>query len=130
MQELMAAWNADVAAQPEWVQIWLNVLVGVLGLSVVFSFVRVEARWVLLGLVLGAAGVIGLYSQIGYSRLLGLGHVLAWTPLLIYLICRRPHWQVKETWSGKWIVAAVTVLTVSLAFDYADVIRWLVGERG
>lgn len=112
MQALMAAWQADVARQPQWVQIWLNVMMIVLlGMAAVFSFVRVEARWVLVGF------------------LLGLGHVIFWTPVLVYLLHRRPQWHVKETLSGKWIVLAVTVLTISLAFDYGDVFRWVLGDR-
>ena len=127
MLDVFAAFNADVAAQPQWIQVWLNVLVGVLALSIPFSFVRVEARWTLLGLVIGAGGVMFLYSLFGYSRILGLGHIVAWTPLVVYLLARRSNWQVADTWTGKWIVAAV--LLVSLAFDYVDVIRWLLGDR-
>ena len=129
MLEVFSTFNADVAAQPQWIQVWLNILVGVLALSIPFSFVRVEARWTLLGLVAGAGGVLFLYSQFGYSRILGLGHVVAWTPLVIYLLARRTSWQAANTWAGKWLVAAVAVLLVSLAFDYVDVIRWLLGDR-
>ena len=131
MQDLMTAWQADIARQPQWVQVWLDIMMVVLlGLSAVFSFVRVEARWVLAGFLLGAVAMLGLYSQIGYSRLLGIAHVIFWTPVLVYLLRRRGRWRVKETLSGKWIVLAVTVLTISLAFDYTDVIRWVLGERG
>jgi hypothetical protein len=130
MQDLMNAWQADVARQPQWVQHWLDIMVIVLGgFSLVFSFVRVEARWVLAGFLLGAATLLGLYSQIGYSRLLGLAHVIFWTPVLIYLLRRRAQWRVKETLSGKWIVLAVMILTISLVFDYTDVIRWVFGAR-
>ena len=130
MQDLMTAWTAAIARQPQWVQIWLNVMMVTLpGLGIVFSFVRVEARWVVAGFVAGAATMLFIYSQTGYTRLLGLGHVLFWTPVLIYLLRRRAQWRVKETLSGKWIVLAVTVLTISLAFDYTDVIRWVLGER-
>ncbi|MEZ5945341.1 MAG: hypothetical protein R3C04_00560 [Hyphomonas sp.] len=126
----MTSWNADVAAQPQWVQIWLNVMVAVLALGgLVFSFMRVEARWVFAGFVAGAVAMFALYSQMGYVRLLGLGHVIFWTPVLIYLFRRRSQWRVKETLSGKWIVLAAVVMTVSLVFDYTDVIRWLMGGR-
>ncbi|WP_321488698.1 hypothetical protein [uncultured Hyphomonas sp.] len=130
MQELMTAWQADVAKQPQWVQHWLDVMVIVLGVfGAAFSFVRVEARWVLAGFLAGAATMLGLYSQIGYSRLLGLAHVIFWTPVLVYLLRRHAHWRVGATLSGKWIVLAVMILTISLAFDYTDVIRWILGER-
>jgi hypothetical protein len=72
MQDLMAAWQADVAKQPQWVQYWMDIMVVVLGVfAVPFSFVRVEARWILAGFLAGAGTLMALYSQIGYSRLLG-----------------------------------------------------------
>ena len=86
MTDLLSAFSADVAAQPQWIQIWLNILVGVLALSIPFAFVRREAVWTLLGLIAGGSAVMFLYSQFGYERILGLGHVIFWTPLLIYLI--------------------------------------------
>jgi hypothetical protein len=129
MADIYSAFSTDVSNQPQWVQIWLNVLVGVLALSLPFSLVRVEARWTLLGFALGAASVLGLYAQFGYSRLLGLGHIVFWTPLLAYLLARRRHWRVRETWAGKWIVAAICALMISLAFDYVDVARWIAGDR-
>jgi|TARA_R110002050_G_scaffold53395_1_gene121448 hypothetical protein len=130
VNDLLAAWQSDVARQPQWVQHWLDIMVIILGgFSIVFSLVRVEARWVLAGFMLGAITMLGLYSQIGYSRLLGLAHVIFWTPVLVYLLRRRDRWRVKETWSGKWIILAVTTLTISLVFDYTDVIRWVLGAR-
>ena len=36
MQDLMAAWQADVAKQPQWVQYWMDIMVVVLGLIVGF----------------------------------------------------------------------------------------------
>ena len=130
MQDLMNAWQADVAKQPQWVQYWMDIMVVVLGVfAVPFSFVRVEARWILAGFLAGAGTLMALYSQIGYSRLLGLAHVIFWTPVLVYLVRRHGQWRVGQTLSGKWIVLSVMVLTVSLAFDYTDVIRWILGER-
>ena len=129
MTDLLSAFSAEVAAQPQWIQIWLNILVGVLALSIPFAFVRREAVWTLLGLIAGGSAVMFLYSQFGYQRILGLGHVIFWTPLLIYLIRRRGHWRIKETWAGKWIVAAVLVLIISLTFDYVDIFRWIFGDK-
>jgi hypothetical protein len=108
----------------------MDIMVVVLGVfAVPFSFVRVEARWILAAFLAGAGTLMALYSQIGYSRLLGLAHVIFWTPVLVYLVRRHAQWRVSQTLSGKWIVLSVMVLTVSLAFDYTDVIRWILGER-
>ena len=129
MLEIMQNFQAEIKAGKAWIDIWLNILSFVLILSIPFAFVRKEARWVLLSLFLVFPAMMYLYSQIGYVRLLGIVHVIFWTPLLIYLWIRRSEWHVGETISGKWIVAVVTVLAISLAFDYVDVGRWLLGER-
>ena len=129
MLEIMQNFQAEIKAGKAWIDIWLNILSFVLILSIPFAFVRKEARWVLLSLFLVFPAMMYLYSQIGYVRLLGIVHVIFWTPLLIYLWIRRSEWRVGETISGKWIVAVVTVLAISLAFDYVDVGRWLLGER-
>lgn len=73
-----------------------------------------------------------LYSQIGYVRLLGLGHIVPWTPLIIYLFNylwrRRSQWDL-TTLTGKWIAGVFTLNLISLVIDYVDVARWLLGER-
>jgi len=127
----MANFQADMAANsPAWVGIWVNILVGVLALAIPFAVFRKEARWALLGIIAGMAGVLTVYHFHGYSRLLGLGHVIGWTPLVLYLWSQRANWNVSGSWFGKWVIAAMAVLLISLAFDYADVVRWLLGERG
>ena len=129
--DIMNQFNADmVANSPAWVPVWVNAMVAVLALSIPFSSVRKEARWILLGTALGMAGTIVAYSQFGYSRILGIGHVLFWTPTLIYIWSIRERWNVGATWFGKWVVLAGLVMMVSLVFDFADVARWLLGERG
>ena len=129
--DIMNQFNADmVANSPAWVPVWVNAMVAVLALSIPFSFIRKEARWILLGTALGMAGTIVAYSQFGYSRILGIGHVLFWTPTLIYIWSIRERWNVGATWFGKWVVLAGLVMMVSLVFDFADVARWLLGERG
>lgn len=129
--DIMNQFNADmVANSPAWVPVWVNAMVAVLALSIPFSFIRKEARWILLGTALGMAGTIVAYSQFGYSRILGIGHVLFWTPTLIYIWSIRERWNVGATWFGKWVVLAGLVMLISLVFDFADVARWLLGERG
>lgn len=131
MGELFSNFTADMAANsPAWVSHWVNVMSLVLFAGLPFVFFRRQARWTWLLLILGAASVLTLYAQTGYSRLLGLGHVIFWTPALIYLWHQRAHWNVRSTWFGKWAIAASVVIAISLAFDYADVSRWLLGERG
>jgi hypothetical protein len=128
--DIMTQFNADMAAaSPDWVGLWVNVMVLVLALSIPFSFVRKEARWILLGTILGMAGTIVAYSHFGFTRILGIGHILFWTPTLLYMLRQRQNWKVSSTWFGKWIMLAALVMAISLAFDVTDLARWLLGER-
>ena len=128
--EHFAAFQADINNAPLWVQYWLNFMGIVLMLALPFSIVRVEARWAVLVMLLSLPAMIALHAAVGYVRLLGLVHVVIWTPFVAYLWRRRDRWRVRETLSGKWIALLFATMIVSLVFDYADVARWLLGERG
>lgn len=128
--KLFQAFQSDVAAAPLWIQYWLGFLSIVLILAFPFAFVRNEARWAALVVLLTFPAMIALHSMIGYVRLLGVVHVVFWTPFVIYLWRRRYQWRVGETISGKWIALLFATMILSLAFDYSDVTRWLLGERG
>lgn len=69
-----------------------------------------------------------LFGEYGYQRILGLAHIVFWTPLLIYLWARRRHWNMASL-SGKWLAALFATNLVSLIIDYIDVARYLSGER-
>ena len=118
-----------MASGPAWVPIWVNVMGAILLLAIPFSFVRVEARWVLLGVLAGGAMTLILYSQFGYQRILGLGHMLFWTPVLIYLFQRRTRLRFGETWSGKWLALAALTSAIAWVFDYSDFFRWVIADQ-
>lgn len=128
--ETMQAFSADMAAGPQWVSLWVNFMGLVFLLAIPFAIIRAEARWTLLVVLLNTPAMLWLYSELGYVRLLGIVHVILWTPLAIYLWRRRGQWRVRETLAGKWIAVLFTTILVSLAFDYADVARYVLGERG
>ena len=68
------------------------------------------------------------HAQVGYTRMLGLPHILIWTPLLGYLYSRRKH--LASPLQVRWMtMALVSTIVVSLAFDSANVIRYILGER-
>ena len=114
---------------PTWVLVWVNFMVGVLALAIPFSFSYREARWILLGVVCGMLGTIGAYSLFGYTRLLGLGHILFWSPTLIYIVTVRGWKTYHKTLFSRWLILAAIILGVSLAFDVVDLLRWVLGER-
>lgn len=114
---------------PAWVLAWVNIMVAILSLSIAFSFGYREARWILLGVVLGMIGTIVAYALFGYTRLLGLGHILFWGPTLIYIVTVRGWKTYHKTLFSRWLILAAIILGISLAFDVVDLLRWLLGER-
>lgn len=114
---------------PAWVNVWVNVMVACLALAIPFSFGYKEARWMLLGIVLGMVGTLVAYSLFGFTRLLGLGHILFWTPTLIYIVTVRGRGVYARTLFAKWMFIAALVIGVSLVIDVVDLLRWLLGER-
>jgi predicted ABC-type sugar transport system permease subunit len=121
-----------IAQQPQWLTYWLYWLTfGTLVLPVVLLFWR-QSR------VAGAAGIAAtvtavfsvswLFDRLGYVKLLGLPHIILWTPFVIYLF-----FQIRRTDMPKWprwiMTIVLATILVSLAFDYTDVARYLLGER-
>ncbi len=122
------AFNAAIMAQPVWLQAWvawmatINVIGGFLFLR------RAEAKWILLAMLGNIILMNLLFAQFGYQRILGLAHMVFWTPLLIYLWRRQARWDFSAL-SGIWLWVLFTTNLISLIIDYADVARYLLGER-
>lgn len=121
-----------IAAQPAWIGIWLNVLlVGAFILPLALLIWR-QSR--LAGILVVAASVVGgvattwLFEQMGYVKLLGLPHILVWTPAAIYLfaLIRREDMPL---WPRRIMIVVLATITISLIFDYTDVARYALGER-
>ena len=118
--------------QPLWVRLWLNwMLFGAFALPLallIWRQSRIAGIATLISDVAAGFGTGWLYSQMGYVKLLGLPHILFWTPVAIYLFLqlRRadlPKWP-------RWIMTVVlATIVVSLAFDYTDALRYVLGER-
>lgn len=127
--EIVAEFVRDIAAGPAWVAAWVAFMGAVFMLAIPFAFSRVEARWTLVAMAFTFPSMIALYSIVGYVRLLGLIHVIFWTPLAIYLWRRRGEWGSREHLADKWILLLFATILLSLAFDYSDLIRYLLGDR-
>lgn len=69
-----------------------------------------------------------LYQELGYVKLLGVAHIVAWTPFAIYLWFKM---RAPDVTRGPRIIIGVVLatITVSLVFDYVDAIRYLAGDR-
>jgi hypothetical protein len=122
-----------IATQAVWIQVWVNWLSVVTFATIAVLMIKPMTRRT--GGVIAIATIANFllmqwfYGQFGYVRLLGLAHILVWTPLALYLF-----FALKTDAINGWVRRFVQVFTVSicisLVFDYVDVARWLLGERG
>lgn len=115
----------EVYQKPMWLQLWLTWLLIVNTFSLAFLRHR-EGRvtfvtWVLVGITMMIA-----YALIGWSRGLGIVHVIWWTPLLIWLY-RRFRQHPPEGAFRVWLIALLVSDGVSLVIDYVDTVRYLTG---
>ncbi len=126
--------NEFIAQEPLWLQFWIQwMVVANLG-GVLFIIGRRDARWylrpepavVVVTMVANVLFMGWLFEQVGYVRLLGLSHVIFWTPLLIWLWRRRQGIEGRVLRGYVWTVGLTN--TVSLVIDYVDVARYLAGD--
>jgi len=113
--------------QPLWLQMWVGWMMVVNSAAIVFLSHR-EAR-IALGVWIGnAISMTVLAEMVGFTRLLGLCHVVWWTPLVIYLWMQRDRFDAKGAFT-RWIYILIATNVASLVVDYIDVIRFILGER-
>lgn len=132
MVETAAAFEEALSTQPQWVQIWVQFLGAVIVITAVtllFSkATRRDAVVIILSTICVYVAMLWAFQQFGFVRLLGAVHVVFWTPLAIYLY-RRLRDPAIGTPFRQIIWLFLAAIIVSLAFDYADVIRYALGER-
>ena len=127
--DLMNGFMADMKAGPAWVYYWVNSMGLMFMLSIPFAFKNKQARIIFLAtFVFAPIIMMALYAKFGYGRILGLGHILAWTPALYYLFKTRSEWQANAGLANKWLKATIIVMCISLVFDVTDVVRYMLGS--
>ena len=121
-----------IAHQPLWVRLWLDWLLFVVIALPFALLVWKQSRIVVLAAIIAdipaGLGTAWIYQHMGYVKLLGLAHIFFWTPLAVYL-----YMQLKRTDLPQWprwiIMVVLATLVISLAFDYTDALRYILGER-
>ena len=121
-----------LATQPGWIRLWvLWMSAAIVVTLVVLAFskaTRRDALVILLTNLAVFAVMQWLFYRIGLVRLLGIVHVVFWTPLAVYLWGRLKDAAITAPYRQViWVLLATMV--VSLAFDVTDVARYALGER-
>ncbi len=121
-----------IALLPAWVGIWLNwMMIGVVFLPLalfVWRQTRLAALLSVLPAVASGLCVHFMFEKMGYVKLLGIPHVILWTPLVWYYLTLLRGDTIPTIARYIMYVILATML-VSLAFDYTDLIRYILGER-
>ncbi len=119
--------NKGIMKMPLRWQPWLMLLLTFNFLIPIFFINRLEARIVLVTFVAGTLLMTLLTSISGFSRLLGLGHIL-WFPLL-YFLWSRLGANPANDFFGIWMRIVITLNALSLVIDVVDVVRYIAGDR-
>jgi hypothetical protein len=119
--------NRGILRLPILVRVWLTLLMAVNLLAPIIYIQRSEARIVLLTFLASFLVMVLITGASGFTRLLGLGHVL-WVPLLFFLFSRLDSIPVGGSYSA-WIRSVIALNSISLVLDLVDVVRFARGER-
>ena len=121
-----------VAQQPQWVRIWLDWLVfGLLVLPFALFFwpqSRKSAMAILLSHIPTVIAVAWLFGRLGYVKFLGFPHILFWTPVAVYLVSQLRRGKLPP-WPRRITIVILATFIGTLAFDYTDSVRYVLGER-
>ena len=112
--------------QPPMVKAWVGLLVLVNVGASLLLLPPLEANVVLVTLGLGGVLMELLTWKQGFTRLLGLGHVL-WLGLVPWLVTRMPLHEGGPVALG--LAAIIAVNSLSLVLDVRDVVLYARGDR-
>ncbi len=132
------SFEEHISNGPQWVQLWIMWMM-IVHMAALFFIVRwqngrvslgyMESYAIIAALIASFVFMSWLFEQYGYVRLLGLGHIPFWTPLAYYLWTRLANHPQKSIF-GIYLRIVLVTIVISLTFDYIDVVRYLIGERG
>ena len=126
MQEMLENnMMVKIMAEPLWLQAWVYWMM-LLNTAAIFFLKHKQAKVVLVLWVGNLITMTVLYELVGYVRLLGLSHVIWWTPLVIYLFSQRRSFPAGLVATWLWIVLITN--SASLILDYIDVARYFMGD--
>ena len=119
--------NKGVMKMPIHWRLWLALLVIVNLVIPLFFLNRLEAQVVAGTLIASVILMTGLTALSGFTRLLGLGHIL-WIPLL-YFLWMRLEQNPADDFFGLWLRVLMILNAASLIIDVIDVGRYIAGDR-
>jgi len=128
MEEMQLA--IDAATTPA-VKVWMNWMLLIFLLSVVFVWKHVGARYVLGAFFLTIPFAMVVFNLTQSAHLVGISHILVWGPLAYFLIRRDVKNASFKPASpyGVWLILLLGTIAVSLIFDVRDIILVMLGMK-
>ena len=114
-------------AMPIGWKLWLAWMMSINAAAAIAFSKHREAKLILAAFIGGGIIMSAIASSLGFVRLLGLGHVL-WIPLMPYLVTRVRAGNAQGPYLF-FLKAVLVTNCLSLILDFADVTRYLLGER-
>ncbi len=108
-------------------RLWLMLLVAFNLVLPLLLIGHMEAQLVVGAFFVSMALMVILTMAAGFTRLLGLGHIL-WIGLLGFLMLRLGQIPADDLF-GVWIRGLIALNAASLVLDAIDVIRYIGGDR-
>tara|TARA_B110000858_G_scaffold194218_1_gene248160 strand:- start:1266 stop:1706 length:441 start_codon:yes stop_codon:yes gene_type:complete len=130
-----ATLNEAISSEPLWLQVWVMLLVIANLAAIPFALTKVEGAWklrkeclaIIVSFIAAAILMNWMYDTFGYVRLLGMAHLIAWTPAFVYVLMRRKELGMSTAFA-KYLHFYLIVAGLSLAIDFLDVVRYFLGD--
>ncbi len=108
--------------------LWVGLLAMVNMVGGLVYIRTMEGQLALACLMLAFLIMWGIYAKKGFVRLLGLGHLIAWPPLMIWYAKVLAQGNVEGAFKY-WLMAVLVVNGISLVIDLVDVVRYSIGDQ-
>ena len=127
INELLFGMLRHISHEAAWIQAWVGWMILINTASLLYLKHQV-GKVTLIAWIANLIFMNLLCYFNGYNRLLGLSHVLLWTPLVLYLLRQRPTLQ-PRTALRSWVHILLLTNIASLILDYIDVAKYILGDR-
>ncbi len=126
MRVMIDFFRAMLLLPKPWV-VWVGLLIAANLVAPLFFIGSLEAKVVVVAIMVGAITQMAIFRAKGFVRLLGLGH-FPWVLMIPWLWSRLGQLEVNNTFAY-WLVAVIVLDGLSLIIDVTDVARYIKGER-
>jgi hypothetical protein len=108
--------------------LWMGLLV-LVNMGGGLVFIRtMEGQLALVGMMASFLIMWGIYVKKGFVRLLGLGHLIAWTPQVVWYVQVILQGEAAG-WFLYWLMSVILLNGLSLVIDFVDVMRYSLGAN-